>query len=218
VTKPPDRKIKIIAEPSLDPRICKFIVDQPVCPGRSINCRKKEMAEGSPLLEALFEIEGIREVHVSEDTLTVARSTDDDWRPMGKRIGSVIRALITSGKSLIPEDFKLEVQVGDDLIRQIQQIIETRVNPGIASHGGRAELVDVKGTSVYIRMSGGCLGCGAAGITLRHGIERTIRSAFPEVTEVIDVSDHSAGKNPYYKPGRDAAEPYPEHGGGLIED
>ncbi len=214
----PNRKIKIIAEPSLDPRICKFIVDQPVCPGRSINCRKKEMAEGSPLLEALFEIEGIREVHVSEDTITVARSTDDDWRPMGKRIGSVIRALITSGKPLIPDDFKIEVPVSGDLFRQIQQIIETRINPGIAAHRGRAEIVDVKGTSVYIRMSGGCLGCGAAGITLKRGIERTIRTALPEVTEVIDVSDHSAGKNPYYKPGRDAAKPYTEHGGSLIED
>ncbi len=213
-----DRKIKITAEPSLDPRICKFIVDQPVCPGRSINCRKKEMAEGSPLLEALFEIEGVREVLVSEDAITVAKSTDDEWQAIGKQIGSLLRALIISGKPLIPDDFKMEVPVVGDLFRQMQQIVETKINPGIASHGGRMELVDIKGTSVYIRMSGGCLGCGAANITLKQGIERTIRSSFPEVTEIIDISDHAAGKNPYYKPGRDAAKPYTEHGGSLIED
>ena len=212
-----DRKIKITAEPSLDPRVCKFTVDRPICPGQSIDCRGREMAKGSPLLEALFEIEGVREVLVSEDSVTVARSTDDEWQAIGKRIGSVIRALITSGKPLIPDDFKIEVPVGGDLFRQIQQIFKTTINSGIASHGGRVELVEVKGTSVYIRMSGGCLGCGGAGITLKQGIERIIRSAFPEVTEVIDISDHSAGKNPYYKAEKDAIKPFFEHGGNLIE-
>lgn len=213
-----DRKIKITAEPSLDPRICKFIVDQPVCAGRSINCRKKEMAEGSPLLEALFEIEGVREVLVSEDAITVAKSTDDEWQAIGKQIGSVIRASISSGKPLIPDDFEMEVPVAGDLFRQMQQIVETKINPGIASHGGRMELVDIKGTSVYIRMSGGCLGCGAASITLKQGIERIIRSAFPDVTDVIDISDHSAGENPYYKSPKDTVKPFTEHGGNLIED
>ena len=213
-----DRKIKITAEPSLDPRICKFIVDQPVCPGRSINCRKKEMAEGSPLLEALFGIEGVREVLVSEDAITVAKSTADDWQAIGKQIGSVIRASISSGKPLIPDDFKMEVPVVGDLFRQMQQIVETKINPGIASHGGRMELVDIKGASVYIRMSGGCLGCGAASITLKQGIERIIRSAFPDVTDVIDISDHSAGENPYYKSPEDTVKPFTEHGGNLIED
>ncbi len=213
-----DRKIKITAEPSMDPRICKFIVDQPVCPGRSINCRKKEMAEGSPLLEALFEIKGVREVLVSEDAITVAKSTDDEWQAIGKQIGSVIRASISSGKPLIPDDFKMVVPVVGDLFRQMQKIVETKINPGIASHGGRMELVAIKGTSVYIRMSGGCLGCGAASITLKQGIERIIRSAFPDVTDVIDISDHSAGGNPYYKPQKDAVKPFTEHGGNLIED
>lgn len=80
------------------------------------------------------------------------------------------------------------------------------------------ELVDIKGTSVYIRMSGGCLGCGAAAITLKQGIERIIRSTFPEVSEIIDISDHSAGKNPYYKSLKNPVKRFPEHGGDLIED
>ena len=213
-----DRKIKIIAEPSLDPRVCKFTVDRPISRGRSIDCSRREMAKGSPLLEALFEIEGVREVLASEDSVTVARSTDDEWQAIGKRIGSVIRALISSGKPLIPDDFKMEVPADGDLSKQIQQILKTKINPGIAAHGGRVELVEVKATSVYIRMSGGCLGCGAAGITLKEGIERAIRSALPKVTEVIDISDHSAAKNPYYGPQRDAVKPFPEHAGNLIED
>ena len=214
---PPNPEIKITAEPSLDPWICKFIVDRPIYPGQSIDCRRKEMARGSPLLEALFEIVGVREVLVSEDSVTVARSTDDEWRALGKRIGSVIRVLINSGKPLIPDDFKMELPSRGELFRRIRQIFETKINPGVGAHGGQVELVDVKGTSIYIRMSGGCLGCGAAGITLKQGIERTIRSAFPDVTDVIDVSDHSAGKNPYYEAKKDAIKPFFEHGGNLIE-
>jgi Fe-S cluster biogenesis protein NfuA len=213
-----DRKIRIIAEPSLDPRVCKFIVDRPICPGRTVSCRGKETAVGSPLLEALFEIEGVRQVLVSEDSVTVAKSTDVDWRAMGKRIGSVIRDLIDSGKPLVPDDFRLKAPGRDDLFSQIQKVLETKINPGVGAHGGHVELVDIKGTSVYIRMGGGCLGCSAAGMTLKQGIERTIRSDCPEVTEVIDISDHAAGKNPYYKSKKDAVEPFFEHGGNLIEE
>ena len=87
-----NRKIKITAETSMDPRVCKFTVDRPIYQGQSIDCRGKEMAKGSLLLEALFDIEGVREVLVSMDAITVARSTDEEWQSLGKRIGSVMRA------------------------------------------------------------------------------------------------------------------------------
>ncbi|MBI4607982.1 MAG: NifU family protein, partial [Candidatus Rokubacteria bacterium] len=55
---------------------------------------------------------------------------------------------------------------------------------------------------VYIRMSGGCQGCGMADVTLKQGIERLIFEEAPEVTEILDVTDHAAGANPYYTPGK----------------
>lgn len=86
------------------------------------------------------------------------------------------------------------------LAERVQQVIEQRINPAIAAHGGYITLVDVKDDIVYIEMSGGCQGCGMARVTLRHGVERMIREAVPEVAGIEDVTDHASGENPYYAP------------------
>jgi Fe/S biogenesis protein NfuA len=77
-------------------------------------------------------------------------------------------------------------------------VLERRINPSIAGHGGRADLVSVDGGTVSLRLSGGCQGCGMAAATLRNGIEVRLREAIPEITEIIDVTDHQAGADPYY--------------------
>ncbi|MBI4014317.1 MAG: NifU family protein [Candidatus Rokubacteria bacterium] len=85
---------------------------------------------------------------------------------------------------------------------RVRDLLETAINPAVAGHGGYIELIDVKDSTVYIRMSGGCQGCGAADITLKAGIERMIFEEVPEVTEVLDVTDHASGSNPYYAPSK----------------
>jgi Fe/S biogenesis protein NfuA len=72
------------------------------------------------------------------------------------------------------------------------------VNPRIASHGGAVELVDVADDVIYVRMMGGCQGCAASAMTLRQGIERMVREEIPEVRDIVDLTDHDAGANPYY--------------------
>ena len=81
---------------------------------------------------------------------------------------------------------------------RVAQVLEQRINPSIASHGGRADLVSVDGGVVSLRLSGGCQGCGMAAATLRNGIEVRLREAIPEITEIVDVTDHTAGADPYY--------------------
>jgi Fe/S biogenesis protein NfuA len=85
---------------------------------------------------------------------------------------------------------------------KVQELLDTSINPAVAGHGGYIELIDVKESTVYVRMSGGCQGCGAADVTLKAGIERMIFEEVPEVTEVLDVTDHGAGQNPYYAPSK----------------
>ena len=79
-------------------------------------------------------------------------------------------------------------------------VLEQNINPSIASHGGRADLVamDEEKKVAYIKMSGGCQGCAMSRMTLSQGIETTLREAIPELTEVIDVTDHASGVNPFY--------------------
>ena len=81
---------------------------------------------------------------------------------------------------------------------KVKQLLDAHVNPALASHGGFAELVKVEDTAVHISMGGGCQGCAVSAMTLRDGIEKAIREQIPEVTEVVDTTDHDAGDNPFY--------------------
>lgn len=84
------------------------------------------------------------------------------------------------------------------LAEKVQLVFDTLVNPRIASHGGAVELVDVAEDVIYVRMTGGCQGCAASALTLRQGIERMVREEIPEVRDIVDLTDHDAGANPYY--------------------
>ena len=98
----------------------------------------------------------------------------------------------------------VETPTGDgltgDVAERVAQVIERNINPAIAMHGGMARLVGVEGDTAYVRLGGGCQGCGMAGVTLDQGIESAILSAVPEVRRVVDVTDHAAGENPYFEP------------------
>jgi Fe/S biogenesis protein NfuA len=82
---------------------------------------------------------------------------------------------------------------------EVVEVIETRINPAIAAHGGFAEVVAVEPPVAYLRMGGGCQGCGLAAVTLSQGIEVAILDAVEEITTVVDVTDHASGTNPYYQ-------------------
>ena len=83
--------------------------------------------------------------------------------------------------------------------RQIQELIDDEINPFVANHGGEIQLVDYLDKNVYIEMLGGCQGCAASTATLKQGVERILRESFgDDINEIIDVTDHSAGADPYY--------------------
>jgi Fe/S biogenesis protein NfuA len=88
----------------------------------------------------------------------------------------------------------------DPVAQQVQDVLDTMVNPGVASHGGSVTLVKVDGDVAVIQLHGGCQGCGAADITLKQGIERMITEQVEAISRVRDATDHEAGENPYYAP------------------
>lgn len=83
----------------------------------------------------------------------------------------------------------------------VQRVITERINPSVAGHGGYISLVDVQGDTAYIRLEGGCQGCGMADVTLKQGVEVEIVAAVETIGRVLDVTDHAGGTNPYYQPG-----------------
>jgi Fe/S biogenesis protein NfuA len=92
-----------------------------------------------------------------------------------------------------------ELDLSDPLVGRVVAVLEEEINPAIAAHGGRADLVAIEDRAAYLRLSGGCQGCGLAGVTLSQGIEVAILDAVPEIEKVVDVTDHASGTNPYFE-------------------
>jgi Fe/S biogenesis protein NfuA len=95
-----------------------------------------------------------------------------------------------------------EVDLSSDLAQRVLAVLDAQVNPSIAMHGGHADLVAVDEGIVYVRLSGGCQGCGLASVTLSQGIEVALRDSVPEIVSVVDVTDHASGSNPFYEPAK----------------
>jgi Fe-S cluster biogenesis protein NfuA len=198
-----DPAITIRAEPSpLDASLCKFTVNRVIHSGGPFLFDSKEAAEGSPLAEAIFRISGIATILVAENVVSVTKDTNTSWLQLMKPIGAAIRNQLTSGAPAIlsvrPTRL-VDAHTDAELKRLAQELLDREINPSVASHGGKISVVDVKNADLFIAMSGGCQGCAASQLTLRQGVEVMFRRVLPQVREIIDSTDHSAGTQPFYK-------------------
>lgn len=195
-----DNEIAIIGEPTINPAVCKFTVDRSVYPGGSAYFAGPQAASLSPLATRIFEVSVVQNVLIAENQITITKSGFDPWPTIGKQIGAKIREHIHSGEPPVTEEFVRGIPSEAEIRTKVQQLLEREINPALGMHGGWVQLIDVKKNSIYLRLGGGCQGCGAADVTLKQGIERSIREKIPEVGEVLDTTDHAAGRNPYYQP------------------
>jgi Fe/S biogenesis protein NfuA len=93
------------------------------------------------------------------------------------------------------------IVIPNTLAREVVEALDTKINPGVGTHGGQVLLIDADEATniVYLNMEGGCKGCGMARTTFKLGIERMLKDAIPAVAEVVDVTEHTKGLNPYYQ-------------------
>jgi len=190
--------IRITAEPANNTR-CTFTVNMPLFQAGVRRFASREDAEGSPLAEAIFAVPNVTEVVVSGPKVTVSKSDPAPWQAAGKAVGAAIRSAIAAGGTLVaPARAASDPAADDALYSKISMIFDTRINPMVAGHGGQIDLIDVQDGVVMLRMSGGCQGCGMASVTLKQGIETTLRQLAPEVAGIVDVTDHASGSDPYF--------------------
>jgi Fe-S cluster biogenesis protein NfuA len=197
-----EKDIVIVGEPTSNPATCKFTVDRPVYPGGSAYFGKRTATQYSPLARRLFEIPEVESFLVAENQVTVTKSGFDPWPAVGKQIGAKIREHLRSGDAAVLEEYTRTIPAESEIRKRVQDLLDREINPALGMHGGWVELIDVRKNSVYLRLGGGCQGCGAADVTLKQGIERSIRQMIPEVGEILDTTDHAAGRNPYYQPSK----------------
>jgi Fe-S cluster biogenesis protein NfuA len=193
--------LRITAEP-IDGGRCKFVVSEPLHPGGVRRFASPDEASGSPLAEAIFAIPGadVAEVIVSGNLVTVVKRSATPWQVVGKAVGQAIRAAVASGQAVAPKASPAAASGTDDdaLYERVADLFARQVNPMVAGHGGRVELIDVQDAVVMVRMGGGCQGCGMADVTLRQGIEAMLHQEIPEVKGIVDITDHAAGSSPYF--------------------
>lgn len=135
------------------------------------------------------------DVVVEEAELTVALASDSAERLNGARLDYVDKGVEQGFKIDNPNPVWTDART-----LAVQKVIDKHINPGVAVHGGRVKLLDVKDDVAYVEFDGGCKGCGLSTVTLKQGVVRMLRERVPEIREVIDTTDHAAGTNPYYKP------------------
>lgn len=193
-------EIKITGEPSNSGDRCKFTVDRPLLENESAFFGSLGEARVSPLAAELLGLSGIESVLIADNTLTLSAVHPVDWPALG--VGSIIRRHIRGGHPIVGQGYFEEIPSEKDLKWAIGDLLDREINPAVAAHGGFVELIDVRKNNVYIRLGGGCQGCGAADITLKQGIEKAIRDLVPRVGEILDTTDHAAGRNPYYSPAK----------------
>ena len=200
---PLDPTITIRAISSVaDPDTFKFTVSQMVQPGGPFFFHAKELAASSPLAEQLFALPGVAHVLIAENVVTVGTDSSASWSTLKSAIGAVIRAQLVAGKPailVVPKSAGAMGRTDAELRTVIQELLDLQVNRAIAAHGGKISIVDVKDGNLFVTMSGGCQGCAASQLTLRRGFEVKVRRVAPEIGDIVDTTDHTAGEKPFYQ-------------------
>jgi NFU1 iron-sulfur cluster scaffold homolog, mitochondrial len=179
--------------------VCRFVVERTLFIGTKTISSSAE-AQGFPLAEKLFEIEGVSKIQLIGHLLVVTKSSEGEWEEIIKQAEAVLTAYFISGLALTSEQVEERMMlIGRSKREKIQYLIDHQINPGVAAHGGFVQLIDVKDETVYVRLGGGCQGCSAADFTLRQGVESIVRREVPEIRQILDITDHAAGLNPYYR-------------------
>ena len=187
---------------------CPIRFDRPVSPGGTSLFETPEEAAAWPAVKALLGIPGVHSVIGKGDVLVVARKETTTWPELLPQVQpALVQAFEgVSASAGAPAAAASSAATGEagssetsELRARVQDVIDREINPAVADHGGYITLLDVQGSRAFVHMGGGCQGCAMSTATLKHGVETALRSQVPEITEVLDTTDHTAGENPYFQ-------------------
>lgn len=179
-----------------DPHAMGLMLDNPLPPGVASRFNSPKEASDAPLARALLDLQGIERVAIDGSTIWLRKAKAAEWAELKHQVAATIRKVMAETEAPLG----IPPAQDDDaaLLRAIEEILHRQVNPAIAAHGGHIGVVRVQQGRVFLRMSGGCQGCAASAATLREGVERMLRAARPDIREIVDVTEHELGTNPYY--------------------
>lgn len=184
----------IQTETTPNPATIKFIPGHPVAPGGSLEVRTIDETSVSPLAARLFRVTGVGSVFLGSDFVSVTKAEDADWSYMKPQVLAAIMEHYLSGIPAVDESALNRSSdiagIENEVVRQICELIETRVRPAVARDGGDIEFVKFDEGIVWLRMKGACAGCPSSTATLKMGIENMLKHFVPEVLSVEQYADY----------------------------
>ena len=174
-----------------NPKTVKFIPGKEVSPKKSVSYKDLLEAENSPLAKKLFLIDGIDSVFLGSDFISITKTDNFEWQVLKPLILSQVMQHYMSDENVIDEikdTIHVEVNAEDkDIAIQIEELLETRVRPSVAGHGGDIVFHGYSDGVVELEMRGACSGCPSSLATLKMGVENMLKHYIPEVMEVKEV-------------------------------
>jgi Fe-S cluster biogenesis protein NfuA len=188
--------IELKMEP-IDGKTAKFVLSRSVGDFIGAKYTSQRETSDSPVAAALLEVPGIEEVEIFGNEVTAVKGDEaPDWttiEPGVYRAVNIENDLPKEAEGVATDSPK----ANEVTFKLVEEMLKTNINPALGGHGGSVELIDVQDGVVTVRMMGGCQGCGMARVTLTEGVEATLKQAIPAVKSVRDITDHTAGANPY---------------------
>jgi len=182
----------IQTESTPNPATLKFLPGQTVLEMGTADFPSSETARKSPLAARIFAVAGVTGVFFGTDFVTVTKAEAVDWGHIKPAILGAIMEHYQSGAPVIEGEQAAAHQAHDgpdgDIVRQIKELLDTRVRPAVAQDGGDITFHGFDRGIVYLHMKGACAGCPSSTLTLKMGIENLLRHYIPEVTEVRPVA------------------------------
>ena len=186
----------IQVEPTPNPLTLKFLPGRIVTKGETIFYQNESEVLNSPFAKRMFAVDGVNSVFFGSDFITITKDENLDWQVLKPMVLGAITDHYNSGEETVIETADLkkpeelnENQDDSDIVKQIKELLDTRVRPAVAMDGGDIVYQKFEKGIVYLHMQGACSGCPSSAATLKTGIENMLKHYIPEVTEVRPVNE-----------------------------
>lgn len=185
--------IDIYTEMTPNPESLKFVTDRHILPNFQLDFKTKELAAGSELAKALFEIPFVNGVFIANNFVTITKKPEYDWFEITPELKDAVKQFLQSGKkpvddALLPKDVLQEQKsegANQDPESKIKELLDKYVKPAVQGDGGHIEFKSFENGTVTLSLQGSCSSCPSSTLTLKSGIEGLLKRMVPEVEEVI---------------------------------
>jgi Fe-S cluster biogenesis protein NfuA len=179
---------------------CSYFISQKISES-AVNYTDSLSANRSPIATKIFGFPWTKSVEVTPNQIKISKHDWVEWDVLAEPLAGLIKEHVNekAAKGTVEENPEISNhEITHELAEPIQALFDNEINPAVASHGGYIRLVDIKDNKILISMEGGCQGCAQSQATLREGVVTAVKKYFPQIQDVVDVTNHADGHNPYF--------------------